>query len=64
MDGYDVIEHITKKGYPLPKIVVVTASVLQEDRDRCKKLGVKYFINKPVDLKELKHVLLKVSQTL
>ena len=64
MDGYEVIEHITKKGYPLPKIITVTASVLEEDRERCKKLGVKYFINKPVDLNQLKNVLLKVSHTI
>lgn len=30
MDGYDVIEHIRSKGYPLQKIVAVTASVLAE----------------------------------
>ena len=64
MDGYDVIEHIKNKGYPLPKIVAVTASVLQEDRERCKKLGVQYFINKPIDLQQLKNVLLKICQSI
>ena len=44
MNGYDVIEHIRKNGYPLPKIVAVTASVLEEDRNKCKKLGVQYFV--------------------
>jgi CheY-like chemotaxis protein len=62
MDGYDVIDHICSKGYPLPKIVAVTASVLQEDRDRCKKMGVQYFINKPINMLQLKNVLLKTSQ--
>lgn len=64
MDGYDVIEHIKNKGYPLPRIVAVTASVLQEDRERCKKLGVQYFINKPIDMQQLKNVLLKISQSI
>lgn len=62
MDGYDVIEHIRSKGYPLPKIVAVTASVLAEDKERCKKMGVQYFITKPIDMSQLKNVLLKVSQ--
>ena len=62
LDGYDVIDHIRNKGYPLPKIVVVTASVLQEDKERCKKMGVKYFINKPIHMAQLKNVLLKTSQ--
>jgi len=62
MDGYDVIDHIRSKGYPLPKIVAVTASVLTEDRERCKKMGVQYFINKPINMSQLKNVLLKVSQ--
>lgn len=60
MDGYDVINHIRKKGYPLPKIVAVTASVLQEIRQRCKNMGVQYFINKPIDMNQLKKVMLRV----
>lgn len=62
MDGYDVIDHIRSKGHPLPKIVAVTASVLTEDRERCKKMGVQYFINKPINMSQLKNALLKVSQ--
>jgi signal transduction histidine kinase/DNA-binding response OmpR family regulator len=61
MDGYEVITHIRNMGYPLPKIVAVTASVLDEDRSRCHDLGVKYFINKPVDMTKLKNVLLKIT---
>lgn len=62
MDGYEVIEHVRSKGYPLPKIVAVTASVLNEDRDRCKKMGVQYFITKPIDMNQLRNVLLKLSK--
>ena len=62
MDGYEIIDYVRNKGYPLPKIVAVTASVLQEDRDRCKKMGVQYFINKPIDMNQIKKVLLKLSK--
>ena len=61
MDGYDVINHIRNMGYPLPKIVAVTASVLEEDRKRCKEMGVQYFINKPIDMNQIKNVLLRVT---
>lgn len=64
MDGYEVIQYVQNKGYPLPKIVAVTASVLQEDRKRCKKMGVQYFINKPIDINQIKNVLLKLSQNI
>jgi len=62
MDGYDVIEHVNFKKYPLPKIIAVTASVLEEDRDKCRNLGVEYFITKPINLNKLKNVILRASQ--
>jgi CheY-like chemotaxis protein len=62
IDGYEVIEHIKKKGYPLPKIVVVTASVLKEDVNKCHNMGVEYFITKPIDIKHVKNILLKLSK--
>ena len=64
MDGYDVIEHINNKGYPLPKIVAVTASVLGEDRERCAAMGVQYFITKPINMNQLRNVIFKISQKL
>lgn len=63
MDGFDVIETMNQKGWTLPKVVVVTASVMEEDRNRCKTLGVEYFINKPIELQQLKNVLLHVSES-
>ena len=59
VDGYEVIEHIRHKGYPLPTIIAVTASVLPEDRHKCKESGVEWFITKPIDLSKLKRVLLR-----
>lgn len=61
MDGYDVINHIRSEGYPLPKIVAVTASVLEEDRKRCRDMDVQYFINKPISMNQLKNVLLRIT---
>lgn len=57
MNGYDVIEIIKKKAWNII-IIIVTASVIEEDVQKCKKLGIKYFINKPIDMKQLKELLL------
>lgn len=61
MNGFEVIEYIRKKGYPLPKIVVVTSSIMDEDRERCKSLNVQYFINKPIKMEEIRSILHKIS---
>jgi len=61
MDGFEVIDAITKKGWNLPKIIVITASVMDEDRQKCKIIGVEYFITKPIILSQLKDVMLHVS---
>lgn len=62
MDGYDVIKAIKQKGWTLPNIIVVTASAMEEDRVKCKKEGVKYFITKPIQMSQLKNVLLHVTE--
>lgn len=63
MDGYQVIRAIQDKGWDLPKIVVVTASVMEEDKNKCKNLGIQYFISKPIEIKQLKEVMLHVTKT-
>ena len=60
MNGYDVINVINKKCWNI-KIIVITASVLEEDVNKCRNLGIKYFINKPIDLKQLKEILIHCS---
>ena len=53
MDGYEVLKKYHEKGWKLPNIIVVTASIIDQDRQKCKKLGANYFINKPIDIQEL-----------
>ena len=52
MDGFDATAEIrrreTEVGRPPMPIVAVTASVLQEDRDRCVSAGMNDIIGKPV----------------
>jgi CheY-like chemotaxis protein len=62
MDGYEVIEVYNKKRWILPNIVVITACILDEDKEKCRNLGVNYFLNKPIELKQLKEVLLHLSE--
>lgn len=64
MDGYDVINAVNIKGWALPRIITITASVLDEDREKCASLGAEYFLNKPVDMIELKNVMLRVTDSM
>jgi signal transduction histidine kinase/CheY-like chemotaxis protein len=63
-DGYDVIAEHKKQGWDLPKIVVVTASIMEHDREKCKDVGVRYFLNKPIEIPQLGEVMLYVSARL
>jgi len=56
-NGYEVINYIKNNIKNKPKIVVTTASVLQNERQKCKELGVSYFIDKPINSLILKKIL-------
>lgn len=60
-DGYDVIAEYKRRGWILPKIVVVTASIMECDRKKCREIGVRYFLNKPIEMSQLGEVMLYVS---
>ena len=62
MDGYEVIDIHQQRNWDLPHIIVVTACILDEDRKKCQQMNVEYFINKPIDIKQLKEVMLYVSE--
>ena len=63
MDGYGVIEHMRKRGYNIPVIIAVTACVLEHDRKKCAEKGVSYFVDKPVEMRQLREVLNHVTST-
>jgi signal transduction histidine kinase/DNA-binding response OmpR family regulator len=56
IDGYGVIEYINKMTVKI-EIIVVSASVLEDERKKCKRNGVKYFISKPIDIKNIADIL-------
>jgi CheY-like chemotaxis protein len=64
LDGYEVIKIHSARGWKLPHIVVITASIMDSDKSRCEKMGVNYFLNKPLEMKKLKNVMLQVSKQL
>lgn len=62
MDGYEAIRRLREKEQitNLHQLVVaLTASAMQEDRERCVAAGMDDFLTKPVTLKELQRVLNK-----
>jgi two-component system sensor histidine kinase/response regulator len=61
MNGYEVIDAINRRGWSLPHIIVVTASVMEADRSKCQDMKIKYFITKPIELSRLKELMLYIS---
>lgn len=56
MDGYQVLEHIRAEG--LKSVVIVISADIQPDaRERVLKLGALDFIRKPIDSQTLKNTL-------
>lgn len=60
MNGYDVMASLNNINIK-PNIVIVSASVMDADKDKCRTLGAKYFITKPVDIQQLKDVMLYIT---
>lgn len=60
-DGFDVAKYLSQKKSKFPKTAVLTASILESDKERCRKLGIKYFILKPINMSQLRVVLKHMS---
>lgn len=57
VDGFGVASYIKEKNIENLKIAVISASVLENDKARCKELGIKYFLLKPFNMSHLKHIM-------
>jgi signal transduction histidine kinase/CheY-like chemotaxis protein/ligand-binding sensor domain-containing protein len=63
MDGLEAARHI-RDEWPVeerPRIIAVTASALQEDRESCLSAGMDDFLSKPVLLEDLRLVLSQLT---
>ncbi len=60
MDGFEATKLIKKIAPDIP-IYALTANVMNEDKEKCLKLGVSGFIPKPFKIKQIKEVLEKIS---
>ena len=51
MDGFQVAESLKREpGLERARVIVVTGSASEEDRDRLRDAGVDYYLVKPVDV--------------
>jgi CheY-like chemotaxis protein len=57
INGFGVVDHIKANKYTYPKIAVITGSVMESDRERCRDMGIKYFLLKPFNMTHLKSVI-------
>lgn len=56
MDGFEASKEIKKFKNP-PTIVVISASILDTDRQKCSKIGVDGYLTKPIKKEDLQNVL-------
>lgn len=63
MTGTEATERITEKlaGKAMPHIIAMTASVFEEDRAACRKVGMRDFVGKPVDMIEIDSLLRRIA---
>ncbi len=65
MDGYSATEAILKRhGQAAPPIIALTASVLEEDRQRCRDAGMVDFLPKPIRIDELSSLLARYAMAM
>lgn len=60
VSGIEVAEKIKQREMKI-KIVVLTGSILDSDRLKCKELGISYFLMKPISMNHLKNILAKID---
>lgn len=58
-NGYQVIDYIKQNNINVT-IVVVTASVLEDEQQKCKSYDIKYFISKPININEIEKLVKKI----
>lgn len=57
-NGFEVAKYIKENSqYNYIKIIVISASVLEYDKEKCKELGISYFLTKPLNLNHLKNTI-------
>jgi CheY-like chemotaxis protein len=61
MDGFEVLETLKKLENKIP-VIVITAYLKGNTFQRCKELGAKGFLNKPVKMQELYNLLSQVIE--
>jgi CheY-like chemotaxis protein len=59
VDGYQVLETLRREGRTIPKVIVMSADIQPEARQRIEKLGAVGFLSKPVSPSALEKVLLE-----
>jgi signal transduction histidine kinase/CheY-like chemotaxis protein len=57
LDGMEATRRIRGLGGPQPRIVALTASTTNAEREACFAAGVDAFLTKPIEPEELRHVL-------
>lgn len=61
-DGFEVASFIRENNIKI-SIAAVSASTTDDDKDRCKRLGIDYFIVKPYNINHIRRVISELSKS-
>lgn len=62
MDGIEATKHLINKYQDsLPPVIAMTANVMQKDKDLCFEAGMKDYISKPLEVEQLKNIIINNS---
>jgi len=61
MDGYEATRRLRQRYGAGPRVIAMTANAMPGDREKCLQAGMDAYVSKPVELDDIRNVLMEVA---